>query len=234
MGVLLGLGHVQLRFTGAGDRRSERVDRAGRVKRHRIGPAVLILGHRREPAYGSAITAPAPPRKVLAILAEARLGQSAHDLTHPVRSEVEAQHAVLRTDPALRADGGGGDELVGLPARVRIMGGLRAARGGVLAAAVHQQVVGGLDTFPATVAVHRPVPPDDGGDATDPGIAQPVVERVQIPRSRGGRAVAPVGEAMHDQVRHADPCGELDQGVQVREAGVNAAVGHQPEQVYAL
>jgi hypothetical protein len=63
-----------------------------------------------------------------------RLGQLARDLAHPVGAKVERDHRVAGADRGVAvADRGGGDELVGLAALVRGVGGLRRGVGVVLA-----------------------------------------------------------------------------------------------------
>ncbi len=52
--------------------------------------------------------------------------------------------------------------------------------------------------------------------------------------ARFGRGVAAIGEAVDHEVTHRETSGELQQRLQVAEAGVHAAVGDQPDQVHTL
>ena len=119
-----------------------------------------------------------------------------------IRSGRKLKHSTLSrgADPALLADRGRPDELVGLAALVGGARGRWPVRRVVLGASVHEQVVGVLGALPAPVAVHRPVAPDDGGDAADAGAAAPLLERGQVPLARGRGGVAAVGEAVQHQI----------------------------------
>jgi len=146
-----------------------------------------------------------------------------------MRAEVEREHAIRGTDARLAVDQRGLDELVRLSARVCLAHGLLAGvrlKGGL---AVHQQVVHALGAVPAAVAIHRPVAPHDRAHARPLGD----VELGQEAGSRVRQRVAPVGERVHHEVRHRQRARELDQRAQVRERGVHATVGHQPQQVHA-
>ena len=118
--------------------------------------------------------------------------------------------------------------------------GLHAGLLVVGSAAVDEQVVGSLDALPAAVAVHRVPAADDRADAHPaaraggPQLAAPPFEQRDVLDARFGRGVAAVGEAVDHEVAHREAPGELQQRLQVAEAGVHAAVGHQPDQVHAL
>ena len=104
----------------------------------------------------------------------------------------------------------------------------------VLGASVHEQVIGGLGALPAPVAVHRPVAADDGRHAAGAGAVAPAFERGQIALARGREGVTTVGEAVQHQISDLKLGRELDQRVEVAEAGVDAAIGHHPQQVDPL
>ena len=93
------------------------------------------------------------------------------------------------------------------------------------------RVVGELGPLPARVAVHRVVAAADGGDP--PGLAQPALQFRQVGAAAVRQRVAAVGEGVEDDVGHALLGGQLDRGLDVLPAGVNAAVGDEAEQVQA-
>jgi hypothetical protein len=231
--VLLGLGDVQLRPSlGRHDLR-ERAARVLGPERDGVLPALLVARERRQPPDGCGAAAPGPARKLglcAGPLAEARLGERAHELAHAVGAEVEAQHAVGRgVDAGLRADERRLDELVGLAALVGVAHGLLAALGAVRRPPVDEQLVRAPRAVPAAVAVHRPVAPDDRPDAGPLGGVELGQEGGAGVRQR----VAAVGERVHDDVLRAELARERDQRAQVRERGVHAAVGDEPDQVHA-
>ena len=196
MRVLLGLRDVQLARPVRSQDLPERRRRAIRGERHRVGPALLVLGERgqapdRRPAF-----APRPARQVLITLTEAGLGERTHELAHAVGAEVEAQHAVARPDPGLGADERRLDELVRLAPLVGVAHRLLAGLGAVRRPPLHEQLVRTSRAFPAAVAIHRPVAPDDRADA---GARLPV-ELGQEGRARMRQRVAPVGERVHHEI----------------------------------
>src|SRR5262249_37621145 len=140
------------------------------------GPALLVLGH--------ADVALDRRRAAAVDLAQLGIAQRARDLAHPVRTEVEGDHAVAGADARLGADRRGLDELVGL---VAVVGGdhrRTAAVGVMLGATLTEEVVRLLDAIPAAVAVHREVAADDRADARAPAVAgrvgKPVLDGREI------------------------------------------------------
>ena len=149
-----------------------------------------------------------------------------------MRSGLKLKAITLSPGRILRllADERGLDELVGLAALVGVATRPpRRCRRMMRRPAVNEHVVGALGALPAAVAVHRPVAPDDGAHARTGGRT---VELRQIPRACVRQRVAPVGERVHDQILDLQLAGDLDQGAQVIERGVHAAVGDEPDQVH--
>ena len=107
MGVLLGLGDVQLALAAAGDHLGQRRLRRPRRKRDRVVPALAVLGQRGQVHLGALA-----PRE----LVELGLAQRAHQLASPVGAEVEVQDRVAVGDSVVVADHRRADELVGLAA----------------------------------------------------------------------------------------------------------------------
>ncbi len=95
-------------------------------------------------------------------------------------------------------------------------------------AAVHQHVVGALGPLPAPVAVHRPVASDDRADPH----RWRAVELGQVAGAGVRQGVAAVGEGVHHEILDLQRPRHRDQGPQVIQRGVHAAVGHQPQQMH--
>ena len=91
------------------------------------------------------------------------------------------------------------------------------------------RVVGELGPLPAGVAVHRVEAAGDGSDPARP--IEPALELLDVAGAAVGQGVAAVGEGVEDDVGDALLGGELDRGLDVLPAGVDAAVGDEPEQV---
>ena len=166
VGVLLGLGDVQLAAAGLGDRLGQRRLRPRLGEGDRVGPALAVLGHRgqvEQRAAGRAANSSNSGSASARVIWRARSGRKLKKTpTSPVGDAVVvADHRRL-------------DELVGLAALVG--GGDRLPRqlGGAQALGVDDRVVGELDPLPARVAVHRVVAAADRGDAA--GLAQPALE----------------------------------------------------------
>ena len=221
MGVLLGLGDVQLALAALGEHLGQRRLRLVRRERDRVGPLGPVAGQRDQLELGG----------VAAVeLVEVPLGERHHQLAGAVGAEVEVEDDVAVGGAVVVADHGRLDELVGLAALVGL--GDRLGRGRrVQPLGVDDRVVGELGPLPAAVAVHRVVAARDRPHA--PRVPQPALELRDVAGGRGGQRVAPVGERVHDQVRHPLLSGELDQRLDVRPARVHAAVRDQPDQVQA-
>jgi hypothetical protein len=225
--VLLGLGRVVLREAGVGDHLRQRLDDLRQGEREGGVEGRVELHQRREAHRGH----PPPVEADGVGPAQERVRQ----LARAVRAEVEHQHAVAVLDAGGASSGGHDrrrDELVRLAARVGGRDGLGGVGGAVHGDPVDHGVPGQAGAFPAAVAVHRVVATDDGADA---GRAAEVGDRPLQPRQVAaaavGRGVAAVREGVDGDPRDATASGQVDQADQVAEVGVDAAVGHQAQQV---
>src|SRR4029077_12387741 len=221
VGVLLGLGDVQLAAAGLGDGLGQGRLRPLLREGDRVGPAFAVGGHRRQVEHR-----PAAARE----LVEARLGEGTGQLAGPVGAEVDEDRDVTGLGTVVVADHGRHDDLIGL---VLLVGGLDrlGGAGRLLAATVDDRVVGELDPLPAGVAVHRVVAAADGGDAA--GLAQPALQLPQVVATAVRQGVAAVGGGVEDDVGNALLGGQLDAGLDVVPAGVDPTVGDEAEQVQA-
>ena len=120
MRVLLGLGNVKLALAPAGDRLGQGGLGGMRGERHRVGPAMAILGQGRD-------------RELLRAgpgeLVEAGLAERADQLAGTIGPEVEVEHRVAVGGAIVVADHRGANELVGLAPLVGALDGLDGARG---------------------------------------------------------------------------------------------------------
>ena len=105
VGVLLGLGHVQLPPAALGYHLGQRGLGLQRRKGDRIGPAIPVPGHRRHVERG---------RAAAIEFLEVQLPQGHRQLAGPVGPEVDEDDRLVGGDAAVVADHGGLDELVGL------------------------------------------------------------------------------------------------------------------------
>ncbi len=189
MGVLLGLGDVELAAARLADDPRDRRLGLRRRERDRVGPLLAVGGHRGDVEVGKG--AAGEP-------VEVRVGERGDDLPHPVGPEVEADDDVAALHAVVAADDGRRDELVGDV--VLVGGGDRlGGGGGALALGVDDRVVGALDPLPALVAVHREVAAADGADAAR--RAQPALDLLDVLRAARRARVAPVGEGMERRDR---------------------------------
>ena len=219
MRVLLGLGDVQLARPGLRDHLGQRHLRDMRRERHRVVPALAVLGegHQADPGHDPA-----------GELVEVRLAERPGQLTGSIRAEVEVEHHVPVRHPVVVADHGRLDELVRFVPLIRLRHGCLGRRR-VAALGVDDRVVCPLDPIPPAVAIHGVVAPTDRGDP--PGVLEPPLELGEVAGSGPGLCVAPVGEGVDDEVRHALARRELDARLDVLPAGVDAAVGDQSHEV---
>src|SRR5690606_25187329 len=63
------------------------------------------------------------------------------------------------------------------------------------------------------------------------GALQPARDGLEVGGTPARRGVAPVGERVDDEVRDSLPGGQLDAGLDVLPARVDAAVGDEPDQM---
>ena len=192
MGVLLGLGDVELAPAGLRERLGERAGLLGR-EGDRDRQARLVLGHRHDEQVARA---PAGRRARRGRSRRSRVGQGVGRAGGPGRpGSWRGRSASPSRDDAVDAvDDGRRDELVVLAARVG-----RLDRGGRAAArcplAVDDRVVAALDPVPALVAIHREVA---AADRRDPGV--------RVGRARAaprGRATNPRADAAACRGRRA-------------------------------
>ena len=119
VGVLLGLGDVELAPAGLGDHLGQGRLRPRLGERDRVGPALAVLGHRRQVEDRAAAA-----RELL----ESGLGQRPGQLAGAIGAEVEEDRDVARRRPVVLADHRRLDELVGL---IAVVGGLDRLRRGL-------------------------------------------------------------------------------------------------------
>ena len=221
MRVLLGLGDVQLALAVLGDHLGERGRGLVRREGDRIGPAVVVLGHRRhlEGPGAAAIE-----------FVEVRLAERPGHLAGPVGAEVDEDERLVGLGAVVVADHHRLDELVG---DVLLVRGLDRADGrlGSRRLRVHDRVVGLLRPVPAPVAVHAPVAASDGPDPA--GAPQPALDLLDVSGAVVRQGVAPVRESVDHQVRDPLLAGQLDDRLDVLPAGVDPAVRDQPDRVQA-
>ena len=150
---------------------------------------------------------------------EALVEQLLRELAGAVRAKVEEDRGVVLAEPRPAVEDDRLDELVRDVTLVACAdGGDRIL--GVLAVALDDRVVGALGALPAAVAVHRVVAADDGRDPVGRELGEVLCGRVR-------RDVAAVGEGMNP----GSLGGELEQCLEVVHVRVDAAVGHEPQQV---
>ncbi len=146
------------------------------------------------------------------------------------RSAPEVRHhdAVAVADRRAVADHRRAQELVGLAAGVGGLDRRHGIVGAVPGLGEGHRPPGRLNPLPAVVAVHCEEPAGDGGD---PGGAVEVLnERRQLASGALRRAVAAVGEGVHDHRHAARRDGSGERG-DVALVAVHSAGRHQPHQV---
>ena len=205
VGVLLGLGGMQLTEPVLGEHLGDRALDDLPFEDHRTVEVVPVPGHGRE--VDSTFQQP--------------LGQ----LSRPVGTEVEVDRHIVRLEPWPR-ENDRLHELIGHTVRVRgFDGGDRVVRRFSLACRDRRQRAVG--PIPALIAVHGVVATRDRGDLRTLGD-----ELGQVRSGRGRRDVAAVGEGVDvGAFSHSLPAGQLEQRPQVVDVGMNAAVRSEPEQV---
>ena len=152
-----------------------------------------------------------------------------------VGAEIEAQHHVAIAHPLMVWLGKHHrrHELVGLVVEpVAIRHRLAGQHVAPFPLAQHDGVPSELDAVPALVAVHRVIAADDRGDA-GAALGGLILDFGQIGLAAGGRGVAAIGERVDEDVAHAGLLGELDHGDELVLMTVNAAIGHQADEMEA-
>ncbi len=226
VGVFLGLGDAQLGQPCIADHLREDVDQF-------LGPegdgkieGLVVAGH--------ADIGGKPRPDIAGEAAESRIGKGAGYLAGAVGAEVEEDEAVAVLHPAHRDapvhDHAGQNELVGHPIGVALPdGGLGAREGGPLAG--DHGAVCLLDAVPAVVTVHGVVTADHRGDPAAAKARDLVLEVAQIVGAALRRGVAPVQQAVHENLGDALALGHFDEGVKMGVVGVHAAVGEKTGEV---
>ena len=163
---------------------------------------------------------------------EIRVHNGPGDLPGPVGTVVEENDAVVVGDGALRVADHGLHKLVGDIVGIGLGHGVHGV--GILdALAVDHGVIGQLHPLPAVVPVHGVIPAHNGGDfAHAQGLALVPAGGDEVPAAGGGH-VPPVQEGVDIHPGQALVLGHLQQGIQVLDVGVDAAVGQKPVQVQA-
>ena len=210
VGVLLRLGHVQLRdFTirqHSGQGGGGPLGREG----HGVVPLLLVA---REGGQAQVEC----------------LVQGRSQLARAIGPEVEEQHRVAIANAALLPHERGQHELVAFPTRVGGAHGLLPALGmAAIGLASHHRVDGQACPLPPAVAVHRVI---TTRHTRHPAarLAQPRLGLGQKARAGVGQRVAAVGEGVEHDVRHLLPPREVDARPQVIHACVHPADGHESQ-----
>ena len=162
---------------------------------------------------------------------ELRVHQGPGDLPGPVGPEVEEDHAVIVGDGALGITDHGFHEFVGDAPVIGLP--YRGHRVWILhgALAVHHGVVSRLHPVPALVPVHGIVPAHDRGDlahADLPALCHGLRHKVC---AGGGGYIPPIQKGVEIHMLQAPSLRQPQQGEQVLQVGVDAAVGQQAHQV---
>jgi hypothetical protein len=180
---------------------------------------VLVLGHRRhlEGAAAAAVE-----------LVEVGLAQRPGQLACAIGPEVDEDERLVGGGAIVVPDHDRLDELVGDSALVRLADRLDGGVG-PRGAGVDDRVVGALRAVPAAIAIHPPVPPADRADPAD--VTQPALDLLDVGSACGWRCVPAVGEGVQHQVGDSLLPRQLDHGLDVLPARVDAAVGDQPDRV---
>ena len=214
--VLLSFSYVELAAADRGNQLRQSDQRAFRLESDGVRPTLLVLGQAAVISYR---------RRATAInVGEGRVAERARNLAHSVGAEVERNNTVAWLDCGRLTNHGRGDELVGFAALVGGAGGVDGARLVVLAAAVSEQVVGGLNARPALIAVHRVVAADHTGDSGVASRLAPVADGGQVILAAVWVAVATIGEGVYKNLADAKVAGHADQRLEVFDAGVDATI----------
>lgn len=188
-----------------------------------VRPTLGVLGHGGQALDGL----PTPAIDI----PERRVGERPHDLTHPVRAEVEADDRVARPDRSLAPNRCRSDELVGLASRIGAGDCLGGGGRDLLAPAMDQQIVCLLDPVPAGIAIHRPVPTDDRPDPCVASLEAPSLEFGHQALAEGRQRVATIGHRVNHDLGSAEVGTHRDQRTQMSPARVHSAIGGEAEQV---
>ena len=158
------------------------------------------------------------------------------DLPRPVGPEIEEHHRVAGTDGAdCRAvivnDNRGFHEFVADSGGVTVLNGFRGGTGLVISPALHQHTISLFHPVPAFIPVHGVKAAAYGCDPAASDIGDGLFKLGQIITPGVGRRIAAVHETMDENTAQALAFGQLQQGAQMLQVAVNAAVGDQSQQV---
>ena len=175
MGVLLGFGNTQLRFTPQREDLRKAVVQGLRRKRAGSTDICRVLGGGDEARQVRDMT---PIEAV-----KAGIQESPAELARPVCTEVHEQHGIAVGDANFRfvrsAHKGRCDELIAL---VPLIGGMQAidrGDGRIFGFRPGQHSPGLFGAFPAVVPVHGIVTPDDTGNAATAQLLEQACDRSQ-------------------------------------------------------
>ena len=223
MGVLLGLGDAQLGETQVADILAEGVHQllVGVGHRH-VGQGSVVLGGA-DKVHGQ--------EAGLALhIGEVLVHEAPGDLPGPVGAEVEEDDGVVVPDLGVLGAHHGLHKLV---RHTGVIGLLDRLSGVGLEGpfAAGDGVIGALHPVPALVPVHGVVAAHDRGDLAHAQLLDLGLELLHIELARAGGHVAAVQEAVDVDLAQSLLLGHLQQGEQVGDVAVDAAVGQQAHQV---
>ncbi len=167
-------------------------------------------------------------------------GEDAGDLSDAVGAVVEADDGVVGGDEADWGAGGVGageglDELVGDAVVVAFADagdGVGVAAAGWVSGDHGAEGLGFL--LPAVVAVHGVVAAADAGELAGADLGELLVELFEIACAAGGEGVAAVEEGVDVDALEVVLRGHAEEGVEVSELGVDAAVGDEADEVQGV
>ena len=220
MGVLLGLGDAQLGEAQPGDILAKDV---GELP---VGEGHLHAGHGGV-VLGGAYIGDGKEAPFALHVGEVGVDEAAGDLPGPVGAEVHKDDGVARVDRRVFHADHRLHELVGDARIVGLLDGVhRVGIEGPLAAG--DGVVGPLHAVPALIPVHGVEASHDGGDPPHAQLSALGGKlRHKVPAGGGGH-VTPVQEAVDEDPAQALALGHLQDGKDVGDVAVDAAVGQQP------
>ena len=223
MGVLLRLGDAQLGHAHAAEVFAQAVlDRHTGPRHQHVGHGGVILGVAH---IGGGEELPLETVKI-------GIHDGAGDLPCPVGAVVEEDDAVVVADGALAVADHRLHEFVGDAVGVGL--GHRVHGVGVVdALAVDHGVIGHLHALPALVAIHGVIAAHHRGDPAHADLGAFVPQLRHEVLAAGGGHVAAVQEAVDVHLGQALVLCHLQQGEQMLDVGVYAAVGQQTVQVQA-
>src|SRR5271167_1945221 len=110
--------------------------------------------------------------------AKCGIGQGARHLPRAVGAKIHEYRHIAILHGNRRTYDGSLNELVILTTRISLLQTFRCGGGAEFGMSLRYQIVGGLHTLPAVVAIHCVVAADDGGDATDSQLSALVLHRL--------------------------------------------------------